>query len=299
MGILQLQYFLSICDEGSIAAASKKLSVTTSALSQALKQMEKELGFSLFDRVSNRLKLNRNGEMLRTHAKVVLQDYAEILNTVNSFTDQPVSIGICSDSSAMFRYCLPLLISHFPDYQFTGRQMPQTEIRRVLNDGTFDLAITLQTAPGDEAFRALPVGFDCIYAVVPLVLPLSKKRAVSLAELRGYPIIMTDPNTTTSQRIVSLLYDACGKEQVIRMVEDYGVYRRIVGTTEHYVSFVTNIGLNYYDVSAKCVLIPVNDPSMLNQINLVYKRSEEKRLAPVLDYLQSSLHDSHPRRRRK
>lgn len=46
----KLYYFKSIVETGNISTAAKDLYMTQSALSKALKELEAELGFSLFIR---------------------------------------------------------------------------------------------------------------------------------------------------------------------------------------------------------------------------------------------------------
>ena len=51
MNILQLKYFQTIADEGTIKAASQKLYISQPALSMMLAKLEQELGVELFERV--------------------------------------------------------------------------------------------------------------------------------------------------------------------------------------------------------------------------------------------------------
>lgn len=50
MNLKQAHYIRTIAQEGSITAAAKKLYISQPSLSQMLKQVEAELGVSLFDR---------------------------------------------------------------------------------------------------------------------------------------------------------------------------------------------------------------------------------------------------------
>lgn len=49
MELHQLTYFLTIAENQSITKASQQLHVSQSALSVALRDLERELGFTLFD----------------------------------------------------------------------------------------------------------------------------------------------------------------------------------------------------------------------------------------------------------
>src|SRR5207244_11179810 len=71
MEISQLEVFLAVAREGGFSRAAEKLYRTQSAVSQAIRKLEGEIGEPLFDRST------RDGVM--TDAGHVLQEYAERL----------------------------------------------------------------------------------------------------------------------------------------------------------------------------------------------------------------------------
>lgn len=72
MDLKQLQYFVTIADEGSISAAARKLYMTQPPLSVQIQQLEKELGAALFERGHHRLRLTDAGRTLYRHATTLL-----------------------------------------------------------------------------------------------------------------------------------------------------------------------------------------------------------------------------------
>ena len=71
MDLSQLEVFLAVAREGGFSRGADKLHRTQSAVSQAIRKLEAEIGEPLFDRSS------RDG--LLTDAGRVLQEYAERL----------------------------------------------------------------------------------------------------------------------------------------------------------------------------------------------------------------------------
>lgn len=72
MDLKQLQYFLTIVEEGSITAAAARLHVTQQPLSQQLKKLEKEFNVVLFERDSRNLQLTAVGQMFADRARQLL-----------------------------------------------------------------------------------------------------------------------------------------------------------------------------------------------------------------------------------
>ena len=61
MEILQLRYFCDAAETENFSKTARKFLVPTSNISQSIKRLENELEVKLFDRASNRLKLNEQG----------------------------------------------------------------------------------------------------------------------------------------------------------------------------------------------------------------------------------------------
>lgn len=64
MEILQLKYFQYVAKTENISHTAHIFMVPPSSVSVAIKKLEEELGFKLFDRSANSLKLNENGKIL-------------------------------------------------------------------------------------------------------------------------------------------------------------------------------------------------------------------------------------------
>lgn len=72
MEFLQLIYFCSAAETENFAKTAKIFGVPSTGVSQSVRRLEKELGVSLFDRVSNGIKLNERGRLFYSNAKASL-----------------------------------------------------------------------------------------------------------------------------------------------------------------------------------------------------------------------------------
>lgn len=69
---INLEYykvFYYVCQEGSLTAAAQRLCISQPAVSQAVRQLEKEAGTKLFSRTSKGVLLTREGELLYHYVK--------------------------------------------------------------------------------------------------------------------------------------------------------------------------------------------------------------------------------------
>ncbi|MGI9289904.1 MAG: LysR family transcriptional regulator, partial [Gammaproteobacteria bacterium] len=98
MELKQLERFLAVYDNGSLALASKSLSLTQQALSASLANLEEQIGTRLFDRGPGGVtKPTAAGQALVSHARSQLaadtRAIEEIQNLVEGRTGQ-VTIGV-------------------------------------------------------------------------------------------------------------------------------------------------------------------------------------------------------------
>jgi DNA-binding transcriptional LysR family regulator len=84
---VDLQFFLVVADAPSLAAASRALDVSRSAVTQRLSQLEARLRCRLVDRTTRHLRLTEEGELLLSRARDVLDDLDEISNILGSRHD--------------------------------------------------------------------------------------------------------------------------------------------------------------------------------------------------------------------
>ena len=72
MELRTLRYFVEIAEAGTVSAAAETLHVTQPGLSRQLRQLERELGVLLFDRIQGRLLLSAAGRTLIPRARDLL-----------------------------------------------------------------------------------------------------------------------------------------------------------------------------------------------------------------------------------
>ena len=69
MDIRVMEYYLAVVREGNISAAAQALHVSQPALSRQMRDLEEELGVTLFERGSRRIHLTEEGMILRRRAE--------------------------------------------------------------------------------------------------------------------------------------------------------------------------------------------------------------------------------------
>lgn len=125
MTLDQIQVLQSILETGSFRAASQKLNRAQSAVSYAIRSLEDELGFSLFDRSGYRPRLTSEGSGFFKKAEELLGDYQSLQKTVEYLKrgyEPVIRLAVSA------HWPLPSVISGL---RKLSSQFPQTEIKLI------------------------------------------------------------------------------------------------------------------------------------------------------------------------
>ncbi|MEO8546084.1 MAG: LysR family transcriptional regulator [Burkholderiaceae bacterium] len=91
MNLRNIEAFLAIGEAGSFTSAAKRLDKTQSAVSQAVRQLEIELGVTLIDRSTRHISLTPAGDLLHSHAAHLIEDVNKIAALVREQSKTRVS----------------------------------------------------------------------------------------------------------------------------------------------------------------------------------------------------------------
>jgi len=85
-----LSAFLAVADERSFTRAAKRLNVSTSGVSQAIRRLEEQIGVRLLTRTTRSVSPTDAGEQLLAHLRPALADIRGVLTTLSGLQSTPV-----------------------------------------------------------------------------------------------------------------------------------------------------------------------------------------------------------------
>lgn len=192
MDIRQLRYFYTICEEGQITAAARKLHMAQPPLSQALQSLEKELGVVLLKRGTRSIQLTDAGQLLKERAEVIIRlcdgTKAELQDAVSQL-HRTLSIGIVTSSHHVF---LQKGIQDFhrqcPFVDFQLMEGNTFQILDMLEKGLIEIGI-VRTPFVTHSLTMLPLVSEVMVAAFAKRAYDETSAAISIVELQAYPLI--------------------------------------------------------------------------------------------------------------
>src|ERR1700730_644495 len=195
MELQQLRYFCAIVETNSFSKAAQLTHVSQPSLSQQIGKLEDELGARLCDRPATRTRLTDLGRACLPRARGVLRELEAARGDVvarKASIGGPVCVG-----------AIPTIAPYFlpPHLTTFSRKHPQARMTVVeditplllekLRAGSVDVAlVALPLAARGQEFKSFPLIMEKLYAVLPRLHPLARRRTVTLAELRDEPFLL-------------------------------------------------------------------------------------------------------------
>ena len=84
MELRHLRYFVAVAEDQNVTRAATRLHVSQPALSRQIRDLEEELGVTLFERTAKAVRLSEAGRVFLTEARAVLLRAEEAIGTVKS-----------------------------------------------------------------------------------------------------------------------------------------------------------------------------------------------------------------------
>jgi DNA-binding transcriptional LysR family regulator len=193
MELRQLETFVAVAEEGSFTRAARRLNVVQSAVSAAVRTLERELDSALFERTTHRVALTDAGAALLPEARRTLAAAAaarEAVDEVRGGLRGTVTFGTMQ-AQAMRALTLAELIAAFgeqhPDVEVRLRQAGSLEMAAAVRDGRLDLALVGIGRRAPAGVTLVRLAREPMQLVCSTAHPLARRRSVELDALVDEP----------------------------------------------------------------------------------------------------------------
>lgn len=193
--------FYHVARLGSLTMAAQALSISQPAVSQSVRQLEQQLGVSLFYRRAKGVRLTKEGETLYEY---VARGYEQLemgelrLRRMRDLEAGEIRIG-ASDMTLQY-YLLPYLErfhEEYPEIKVMVTNAPTPETLGFLEQGRIDFGVVSTPFEPGERVRAVPVRELEDIFVAGRRFIACKNRMLDLQELGQLPMIFLEKNTST------------------------------------------------------------------------------------------------------
>jgi DNA-binding transcriptional LysR family regulator len=202
-----LQTFVLVAEHGSFHKAADQTCRSQSAVSSQIRQLEQQLGFSLFHRTTRSVRLTPDGAQLLSHATKALEEVSLGL--------QRIFEGGSGPRESVTFACLPTIATmqmpgvlaafrqRFPRCGVDVREIDAVDLFESVRQGEVDFGLAADSRGKEFSFEPL---FEDVYvALMPAKFVPETRTSIRLQELAARPLFLFNPTGKISRSLIFAL----------------------------------------------------------------------------------------------
>lgn len=261
MRINQLEYVVKVVELGSVNEAAKNLYLTQPSLSNAIKELENEMGIQIFKRTKKGMLLTTDGTEFLSYARQILEQVALMNGRYKGLENRRKLFSVSAQHYAFAVHAFVQLISSYKkdEYEFTFRETQTNAIIEDVYTLKSELGIIYLNSFNKQVIQKLlkekKLVFHPLFTAQPHVFiskknPLVTKKQVSLEDLKDFPYLSFEQGQFNSfyfsEEILSTLY-----------------HKKNIRVSDRATLFNFLIGLNGYTISSGVLSRELNDENIV------------------------------------
>lgn len=272
----RLETLLKVSETKNFTRAAQQLSLTQPAVSQHIKQLEKDLNATLFIRGEGTLKLTPEGEIAVKYARRIENLYQNMQQAMADIHHNltRLSVGVTHSSESN------IIVEVLAKYSNLAENCKITILSDTINNlyyklKTYELDIAIMEGKiVDSNFNKVMLDTDSLILAVSKDHPLAQKSIVTLEELKKQKLILRLPDSATRNLFISHL------ESNNQTLDEFNVTLEVdnVATIKDLVR--RNFGVSILPRSTfaselrkgKMAGLPIENLSMTREINIIYHK---------------------------
>jgi DNA-binding transcriptional LysR family regulator len=283
MELRHLRYFVSVGEEQHFGRAAARLHVAQPALSRQIQDLEREMGFLLFDRLPRGVRLSAAGKLFLSDARRILQDVDEAKRRAERIAlgkAGTLRIGIATAVSWH-----GLVVDSFRE---SRRRQPDVELElhhllsvhqvEAILSGRLDAGFVASLTPWHKDLAHWEFAQDRMLLAVPKGHHLTKREGIRLRDLRDMPFVWFP------RWVNPVIYDrmmrACarGGLSAPRIVQQATDRDTNLGLVQCRIGIAWMTESTRWHCPRGIVLLPVVDMNVRLPFNLIWKKDNSSPL---------------------
>jgi len=252
----QLKYAVAIADKNSMNEAAKALFVSQPSLSNAIKELEREIGVTIFLRNNKGIAITMEGTAFLGYARQVVEQAELLEEKYLGVKPSKQKFGVSTQHYSFAVNAFVDLIKEYgiEEYEFTLREIRTYEIIEDVRNLRSEIGILYLSDFNEKVISKLlkenNLIFEELFSAKPHVFvssgnPLSKKKLVTLADLEEYPYLSFEQGENNSFYF---------SEEILSTIE----HKKSIKVSDRATLFNLLIGLNGFTISTGIISEALN-----------------------------------------
>lgn len=256
MTLQQIKYAITIADTGSMNKSSEILYVSQPSLTSAIKELEKEIGISIFLRTSKGVVPTNEGTDFLVRARQVYQQYELLSDKYSSPENIKRKFGISTQHYSFAVKAFVEMVKKYDtlNFEFSIRETRTLEVISDVGTLISEIGILYKSDYNrkiiDKLLKENELEFFPLITCHAYVYlwknhPLAKEKEISIKQLKDYPCLSFEQGSTSS---VFLAEEILGEND----------YPRIIKSSDRATQLNLMVGLNGYTLCSGIICEELN-----------------------------------------
>ena len=285
MTLTQLNYLITIAETKSLNKAAEQLYVSQPSLTNAIKELEKELGITLFYRSGRGVTLTNDGTEFLLYAKQIYGQYESVLEKYGKGGSYKKKFGV---STQQYSFAVKAFVDMAKEfdmskYEFALRETKTMEVISDVNTMKSEIGILYLSDFNRKAIEKLLKSYDLefhhlvdcqAYVYIWKDHPLAKEASISFAQLNGYPCLSFEQGDNSSFYFAEEILSTNEYSQVIKANDRATMLNLMVGLNGYTLcSGIICEELNGNDFVAVPFRDDAQNPNSVMEIGYIVKKN--------------------------
>lgn len=240
MTLTQLKYVITVAETGSMNEAAKKLFISQPSLSLSIKEMEEEIGITVFKRNNKGVIVTPQGEEFIGYARQVVEQYSLIETKYIEKETVKKKFAVSAQHYTFAVKAFVEMVKQFgmEEYEFAIRETKTYEVVEDVKNFKSEIGIlyinefnkkVLYKLFSEYGLEFVPM-FDCsIYVYMWKGHPLADHTTISLEELEEYPCLSFEQGNNNSFYYAEEVLSTYKYKQLIKVNDRATILNLMVG----------------------------------------------------------------------
>jgi DNA-binding transcriptional LysR family regulator len=185
--LVDLRLVLNIAEAASITSGAVRSGLALASASERLRDLERSLGVSLFERQRRGVSPTSAGLALIHHARLVIRQLDEMSGELGQFAKGLRGrVRVMSNTAATLEFLPPLIgafLSTHPNIDVEIDDRPSPDIVRAVAGGRADLGIVADVVDAAAELETVPFAEDRLVLVAPKGHALAKRKRLAFRDV--------------------------------------------------------------------------------------------------------------------
>ena len=286
MELRQLKYFVKSAEYLNFSEAAKHLYITQSTLSQQIKQLEFELGFTLFLRNSRHISLTEAGEEFLPFAMRTIQDAedgVQRLYDLQNVKTGTLRVGVTYSLSTVLTEGVIQFMRSFPGIRLEVCYKTVMELLTLLRERKLDLVLSYKPLFDAPDIEARPLFENTLAVVVDKDHHLAKNNKLHLSDLVSYNLVLPSVGLQARSMLDKLMEGRDFKLSSHLELNETNILLQMVATG----CYVTILSTSAVFGNSRFKAIPLDEPGNVMQASLLslqgsYQKASAREFIKIL-----------------